>query len=119
MKRTGPTNHHLAGLIQDLRKKANEHDSAIWKRIAEDLSKPARQRRIVNLYKLDKKTKEGETVVVPGKVLGVGELNHKLTVAAWAFSESAFEKINKLGKAIPIAELTKESPKGKRIKIIG
>ena len=119
MKRTGPTNQHLAGLIQDLRKKANEHDSAIWKRVADDLAKPSRQRRIVNLYKLNKSTKEGETVVVPGKVLGIGELNHKLTVAAWAFSGSAFEKINKIGKAILINELIKESPKGKRVRIIG
>jgi large subunit ribosomal protein L18e len=119
MKRTGPTNQHLADLIQELRKKANEHKSSIWKRVADDLARSSRQRRIVNLYRLDKKTKEGETVVVPGKVLGIGELNHKLTVAAWSFSGSAFEKINKVGKAIPITELIKESPKGKRIKIIG
>ena len=119
MKRTGPTNQHLAGLIQELRKKANEHKSLIWKRLADDLARPTRQRRIVNLYKLNKHTKEGETIIVPGKVLGVGELNHKLTVAAWSFSGNAFEKINKVGKAIPIADLIKESPKGKKIRIIG
>lgn len=119
MKRTGPTNQHLADLIQELRKKANEHKAAIWKRLAEDLSKPSKYKRIVNLYKLNKHTKEGEIIVVPGKVLGVGELNHKLTVAAWAFSGSAFEKINKVGKAMQINELIKESPKGKRIRIIG
>jgi large subunit ribosomal protein L18e len=119
MKRTGPTNQHLADLIQELRKKATEHKVAIWKRIADDLSRSNRQRRIVNLYKLDKHTKDGEIIVVPGKVLGVGELNHKLTVAAWSFSGSALEKINKIGKAITINELIKESPKGKRIRIIG
>ena len=119
MKKTGPTNHHLADLIQDLRKKANEHDSAIWKRVANDLARPTRQRRIVNLYKLNKNTKEGETIIVPGKVLGVGELNHKLTVAAWSFSGNALEKINKIGKAIQINDLIKESPKGKKIRIIG
>ena len=114
-----PTNPVLSGLIQELKKKANEHGVKIWKRIAEDLSKSSRSRRIVNLYKLDKNTKEGETIVVPGKVLGVGELNHKITVAAWSFSGNALEKINKVGKAIPISDLLKENPKGKRIRIIG
>jgi len=113
------TDQHLTGLIQELKKKATEDNSAMWKRIATDLAKPTRQRRIVNLYKLDKNTKEGEVVVVPGKVLGVGELNHKITVAAWSFSVSALEKINKIGKAIQIAELMKENPKGKRIRILG
>jgi len=87
--------------------------------VADDLARSNRQRRIVNLYKLDKFTKEGEIIIVPGKVLGVGDLNHKLTVAAWLFSGNAFDKINKIGKAISINELIKESPKGKKIRIIG
>jgi len=39
--------------------------------------------------------KEGETVVVPGKVLNVGELTKKVEVAAFSFSQSAEEKIKK------------------------
>ena len=113
------TDQHLADLIQELKKKSNEHNVLIWKRVANDLAKPTRQRRIVNLYKLNKNTKEGEVVIVPGKVLGVGELNHKVTVAAWSFSGSALEKINKIGKAIEINELLKESPKGKKVRILG
>lgn len=91
----------------------------MWTRIADDLEKPTRKRRIVNLYKINKHTNPNETVIVPGKVLGIGELDHKVTVAAWQFSENAAEKINKIGKAIHIAQLFKESPKGKRIRIIG
>ncbi|MBR9691234.1 50S ribosomal protein L18e [Candidatus Woesearchaeota archaeon] len=119
MKRTGPTNPLLKGLIQELRKKANEHGAKIWKRIADDLEKPARQRRIINLYKINKYTKENETVVVPGKVLSVGDLDHNVTIAAFTFSGSALDKINKKGKAIPINELLKEDPKGKKIRILG
>ena len=118
-KRTGPSNSQLRDLITELRKKANEHGMKIWTRIADDLEKPARQRRIVNLYKINKNTKPDETILIPGKVLGIGELNHKVTIAAWQFSESASEKINKIGKAMQIIELLKESPKGKRIRIIG
>ena len=117
--RTGTTNPLLRGLIQELRKKAQEHGANIWKRIAEDLEKPSRQRRIVNLYKINKFTKENETVVVPGKVLAVGDIDHAVTVAAFNFSGAAQEKINKMGKAMPIGDLIQEDPKGKRIRILG
>ena len=55
----------MRGLLQELRKKAQEQEAAIWKRLAEDLEKPTRQRRIVNLYKINKQTKANEIVVVP------------------------------------------------------
>ena len=117
--RTGPTNQVLQGLIRELKKKSLEHNSKLWKRVADDLSKPARQRRIVNLYKINKNTKDKETVVVPGKVLAVGELDHSVVVAAFSFSGEAAQKINKVGKAITISELIKEDPKGKKIRILG
>ena len=119
MKRTGPTNPVLQELIIELKKKSIEHNSKLWKRIAKDLEKPTRIRRIINLYKINKYAKEDETVIVPGKVLGVGELDHKLTIAAFSFSNSAIEKINQKGKAIEIKELIKQDPKGKKIRILG
>jgi large subunit ribosomal protein L18e len=119
MKRTGPTNPVLAGLIQELRIKANQHNSDLFRRLAEDLEMPSRKRRIVNLYRINRYTKDNETVVVPGKVLSVGDLDHRVTVAAFAFSGNAVEKINKVGKAIPISELLKSDPKGKKIRILG
>jgi len=118
-KRTGPTNSELRNLIEELKKKSRDHAVNLWKRVAEDLEKSARQRRIVNLYKINKYTKENDTIIVPGKVLGVGELDHNVIIAAFKFSGSAFDKINKIGKAITINELIKESPKGKKIRIIG
>ena len=53
-----------------------------------------------NLYKLNKFTKDNEVVIVPGKVLAVGDIDHPITVAAFTFSGSAQEKINKVGKTI-------------------
>ena len=119
MKHTGSTNPLLRDLIQELKKKSIEHGVNIWKRIANDLEKPTRKRRIINLYKINKYTKENETIIVPGKVLAVGDLDHAVTVAAFNFSGAALDKINKVGKAILINELIKESPKGKRIRILG
>lgn len=117
--RSGPINPEIVKLIQELEKKAYEHDSLLWKRIARDLGKPTRKRRIVNLYKINKYAKDKETVIVPGKVLSLGDLDHNVTVAALSFSTTAQEKINKVGKAMSIFDLIKESPKGKKIRILG
>ncbi len=116
VKRTGPTNFQLQGLINDL----NASECRIWQRVADDLSKSTRQRRIVNIYKLDKFANEGETVVVPGKILSVGELSKKLDVAAFSFSEEAKKKIiNAKGKVLSIHELLQKNPKGNKVRILG
>ena len=112
------TNNELTGLIQELRKASNRLNSNIFRSVAAELEKPTRRMHVVNLSKLSRYTKENETIIVPGKVLGAGSLSQKLTVAAFAFSQSAKEEINKKGKAVPITELLKESPKGKRIRIL-
>jgi len=116
MKKTNP---NLVMLVEELKKASSIHKSRLWKRIAADLEKGTRQRRIVNLARLNRFTKENETIIVPGKVLGSGNLSHKLTVAAFSFSQSAMDEINKNGKAIPISDLIKQDPKGKKIRIIG
>jgi large subunit ribosomal protein L18e len=119
-KRTGPSNEHTQQLIIGLKKIALKEKSALWKRVASDLERATRQRRIVNIYKLDKYAKEGETIIVPGKVLGVGELTHKLNVAAFTFSQQAVAKINEAGgQTLAISELLKQNPKGKNVRILG
>jgi len=119
-KPTGPTNPLLTGLIEELKKKSVDQKANLWRKVASDLERPTRKRRIVNLSKIDNYTKENETIVVPGKVLGAGNLNHKLTISAYQFSNSAKDKLIKAGaKIIPLNELIRESPKGKRIRIIG
>jgi large subunit ribosomal protein L18e len=120
MKPTGTTNPMLQGLIAGLRKKSREDEIPLWKKVADDLSRPSRKRRVVNLSKLDRFTKADETVVVPGKVLGSGDINHKVTVSAFQFSDGAKEKIAKAGGTImALDELMKDNPKGKRIRVIG
>ena len=93
MKPTGPSNQQLKTLIQELKKKAIIDSSPFWKRIAVDLERPTRNRRAVNLSRLNRFTKENETVIVPGKVLASGDMNHKITVVAYAFSDGAMEKL--------------------------
>jgi large subunit ribosomal protein L18e len=118
--RTGPTNKYLQQLIMELKKKSNVDGVMLWKRLALDLEKPSRQRRVVNLSKINRFTKQGEIIVVPGKVLSDGDLNHSLTIAAWKFSQRALDKINeKKAKAMTIQELMKTNIKGKKVRIIG
>jgi large subunit ribosomal protein L18e len=116
----GTTNEHLAQLIVELKKKAIASNQGLWKLLATDLEKPSRQRRVVNLSRINRHTAEGDIIVVPGKVLSDGELNHALTIAAWSFSQKAKHKIiEKKAKAISIHDLMNMNIKGKKVKVIG
>ncbi|KYH40725.1 MAG: 50S ribosomal protein L18 [Candidatus Bathyarchaeota archaeon B26-2] len=119
-RRIRSTNPELVRLIRLLKKKARENSAAIWRDLAERLSKPKRRRIAVNLSRLNRYTKGDDTVVVPGKVLGAGSIDHPVKVAAFAFSEQARLKIIKAkGKCITIPELIEMNPKGTNVKIIG
>ena len=119
MRRTGPSNLTTRELINNLKILSTKEKSKLWQRIAYELEKPTRKRREVNLYTINKYTREGETALVPGKVLSIGDINKKISVAALNFSGQAKEKINKVGKTISIQELIKQNPKGKKVRIIG
>jgi len=119
-KKLKATNPELLNLIRLLKKKAKETRSRIWRDVAERLSVSRRRRIAVNVSRINRYTKKGEVVVVPGKVLGAGKLEHSVTVAAFTFSKTAKDKILKAkGKCLSIPELIKKNPKGSKIKIIG
>jgi large subunit ribosomal protein L18e len=120
MKRTGPSNEELKELIINLYNLSSSENAPLWKRIAFDLQRPSRIRRIVNIYRIQRNSKDNDIVVVPGKVLSDGELDHKVVVAAFKFSGTAKEKIIKAGgKALSIQELMQDNKKGSKIRIIG
>jgi large subunit ribosomal protein L18e len=120
MKRTGPMNPVLQELIQSLRKESTTSQAALWDRVADDLEKPTRQRRVVNISRIARFTKPNETIVIPGKVLGSGALAHSVVVAALAFSDGAKERIEQAkGKALTIEQLLKQKPKAKDLRILG
>lgn len=116
----GTTNENLRKLISGLKKHSYSQEAAIWNRVASDLEKPARKRLVVNLSRISRSTKENETIVVPGKVLGSGAIGHSIVVAALAFSGTAKKQIESAkGKCLTISELTKKNPKGKDVRVIG
>ena len=86
------SNPNLISLIYNLRKQSYEEGVAIWKDVAIKLEKPTRNHAEVSIEHINKHTEEGESVVVPGKVLSDGKLDHKVTVAALGFSKNAEAK---------------------------
>jgi large subunit ribosomal protein L18e len=117
--KSGPTDPNTRALINALRKTSTKHDAKVWKRVAELVSRPARKRATVNIGKIGRHTQAGDVVVVPGKVLGSGNLPHKVTVAALNASASARSVIvGAGGSLITIDELLTKVPKGKGVTII-
>ncbi|MFC1486064.1 50S ribosomal protein L18e [Thermoproteota archaeon] len=120
MKRIKATNPELISLIRDLKKKSHESETELWRNIGKHLANSKRSRVAVNVSRLNRYTKEGETVVVPGKVLGSGKADHPLIVAAFAFSDVAKSKIqNAKGNCLSIRDLMKKNPTGKNVKLMG
>lgn len=69
----------------------------------------------VNIWKLEKICSDGDVVIVPGKVLGDGEITKRLIVYALGFSKPAKDKIIAAGgKALKLKDL-KEKVKGMKI----
>jgi large subunit ribosomal protein L18e len=119
MRSVKSQNPELLTLIHLLRKKAKENDAPIWRDVADRLSSSRRRRVAVNLSRLNRHAKSEETLVVPGKILGAGKLEHPLIVAAFAFSKQAQLKIfDSKGKCLTIQELLKDNPKGCNTRIM-
>jgi large subunit ribosomal protein L18e len=120
MRETKSTNPQIVQLIRFLKKQSKEKDAGIWLAVAEHLAKPSRQRVAVNLSKINRYTEKSETIIVPGKILASGTLDHALTVAAFDASDKAKEKLAAAkAKYMTIAELVEKNPQGSNVKIIG
>lgn len=103
--KTKTTNKILFDIINDLRKLSNKTGESFGKAIAAKLAVSASQRAEVNLFKIEKLTKNQDTIIIPGKVLASGNLTKKITVIAYKFSKSAKQKIENVGgKTLNIEE---------------
>jgi large subunit ribosomal protein L18e len=81
--------------------------------IAGLLSTPTRKRISLNLEYIDKESKDGETIVVPGKILGKGNISKKIKLIAYSFSGSAIEKLK--NSKITFSLLKESLDKNKKI----
>jgi len=119
MRETKSPNPEIIQLIRLLKKQSRERDAGIWLSVAENLSKPSRQRVAVNLSKINRYTEKNATIVVPGKILAAGTLDHAVTVAAFGASNKAKEKLAAVkAKYLSIPELMEKNPQGSNVTII-
>jgi large subunit ribosomal protein L18e len=110
----------LNNTIWTLRNALKKNKVPIWKAVIKELSGSRSNRREVNIGELAHVTKDKEVVIVPGKILGSGEISHKLTVWCFTISEVATRKIlDAGGKILPLDSLIKKYPDGKGVRIIG
>ena len=94
--------------------------SGFCKRLYKEFRRSRRSIREVNLSRIQRHTSDGEVVFVPGKVLGHGVLDKKLTIGAFSFSKSAISKIAAAGgRALLAEDFLKEFKDGSGVKIIG
>lgn len=113
------TNPRLSYLVALLKETARENDAKVWRVLAQNLEAPSNNYAEVNIGKINRYARDGETLLVPGKVLGSGVLNQKVTVAALNFSGSAISKITGLeGSCMTIEELVAQNPKGAGVRIL-
>jgi large subunit ribosomal protein L18e len=109
-KPTGPTDQNLKKIIIEMKKTKQR----FFLVLARHLEKSRRRKVGVNVSKIDKIAKANESIAVPGKVLGAGEIKKAVNVYAWTFSKSAKDKIEKAGgKCTLIEELLKNKIKAR------
>jgi large subunit ribosomal protein L18e len=113
-KKADPTNPVLLETIELL----EEQEASIWSDVAENLGKVNRKRPEVNISDIERNAEDGETVVVPGKVLGSGRLSKSVDVAAFKASSGAKEKIEEDGEFMFIQDLVDENPEGSEVRIL-
>lgn len=95
-------------------------ESRFWRAVAQEILKQRRRRRTVNVIHISRSTNPNDSVVVPGKVLGTGAIEHPITLGTYSCSQVALKKIERAGgKVLPIEEMVKRNPSGKGLKVLG
>jgi len=90
-----------------------------WIGIAGILSGPRRNFVNLNLREINEKSKDSETVIIPGKVLSLGELDKKIRIVAFNFSGRAKAKLSKSkSEAINIIDEIKKNPEAKGVRVL-
>ncbi|MGI0133253.1 MAG: 50S ribosomal protein L18e [Thermoplasmata archaeon] len=112
-------NPELARTLIELRRASKAHDAPVWADLAEKMARSRHQVTPVNVGHLERVATANETVVVPGKLLGDGDLSKPVTVAAFRYSTLARAKIHDAGgKALSIDELLKARPNGSGVRLL-
>jgi len=90
-----------------------------WLAIANIVSTSKRKAVKKNLFEINNKAEQGDTIIVPGKVLGIGEIDKKIKIIALSFSETAIKKIKEANSETgTFIEEIKSNPKAEGVKLL-
>ena len=113
-------NQVVLHMVKDLKQASKKNEAPIWSRLAELAIKPSSAKRVVNLSRINKITKDNDILFVPGKVLGTGNISHKITLSSFSMSVTAAKKIIQTGgNIITYSDMIKKYPTGKGVIIFG
>ena len=113
-------NEHRIRMARYMKKASLQHEAPIWKRVSEHALKPSSSRRTINVNAIDSRTKEGDVVVFPGKVLGTGNISHGISLFCFGISESAVSKIHRAGgRILDHTGVVSERPTGREVVLLG
>ena len=114
------TSQVVIRMAKELKKASAKNDAPIWAKLAEYALKPGIARRDINLKRIGQLAKDNDTVVFPGKVLGTGNVPHKITLCSFSISNSAASKIiENGGNLIDYSKLIEQNPTGKGVVLLG
>lgn len=114
------TNQVVIQLVKELRTASAKNKAPIWSKLAEFALKPSIAKKTINVNQIDKLTKDNSVVVFPGKVLGTGNISHKITICSFGISNSAATKILETGgKIMNFSEMINKFPTGKGVVMLG
>jgi large subunit ribosomal protein L18e len=103
-----------------LEKHSKKSKQQIWKDASEAVLASRKNRPSVNIAEISRNSKEGTKILVPGKVLGLGFIDHKVTVAAYSFSKDARAKISASGgTCVSINDFMDSTPVVKDVVLLG
>jgi large subunit ribosomal protein L18e len=120
MAKNMKTNAGLVTLIGDLKAQTRSNGAPLWRDVALRLEKSRSNWAEPNLSRLSRHAADEDVILVPGKLLGSGDVEGKHTVAAYSFSTSARAKIEAAGgKVVSIRDLMNKNPEGKGVYILG
>jgi large subunit ribosomal protein L18e len=83
------TNRYIVETVKEaLKNKA-------WEEMAHLASTSSRKYPSFNLGQIDRAAKDGDTIVIPGKVLSQGEVTKKIKICSLSISQQAKDKLKK------------------------
>jgi large subunit ribosomal protein L18e len=113
------SNPNLRSTVVLLERAGKQWKAPIWAQASQILGGHSSARVEVNIGRISRLVEEKQVVLVPGKVLGYGIIDKKITIGAYSFSSSARNKIASIGgKVLTVEDLVKEFPDGRGIKLV-